>query len=140
MTGWRLGYAAGTPAMRDVIAEMTKLQQYSFVCAPSMVQAAGAVALDVDVREQIAGMKRKRDLIYAGLREKFNVVEPAGAFYIFPEAPGRNGTEFVKRAIAANCLIIPGNVFSERDTHFRISYATDEDTIRRGVQLLTSLV
>ncbi len=37
MTGWRLGYAAGPPA---VIAAMTKIQQYTFVCAPSVTQAA----------------------------------------------------------------------------------------------------
>ncbi|MBI4578616.1 MAG: aminotransferase class I/II-fold pyridoxal phosphate-dependent enzyme, partial [Planctomycetes bacterium] len=38
MTGWRLGYAAGPPFL---IEEMTKLQQYTFVCAPSMAQYAG---------------------------------------------------------------------------------------------------
>jgi aspartate aminotransferase len=139
MTGWRLGYAAGTAAMAPAIAEMTKLQQYSFVCAPSMVQEAGLVALDTDVSAQMATMKRKRDLIYEGLRGKFNVRRPSGAFYMFPEAPGGSGTEFVRRAIDASCLVIPGNVFSERDTHFRICYATDEGTIRRGIEILNAL-
>src|SRR3954470_2390901 len=46
MTGWRLGYAHG-PAR--IIAEMAKLQQFSFICAPSMVQHAGVVALDRDL-------------------------------------------------------------------------------------------
>ena len=46
MTGWRLGYAHG-PA--EVIAQMIKLQQYTFVCAPQPAQWAGIVALDVDM-------------------------------------------------------------------------------------------
>ena len=44
MTGWRLGYAMGP---KDVIQEMTKLQQYTFVCAPAMAQWAGLNALDL---------------------------------------------------------------------------------------------
>ncbi len=35
MTGWRLGYAAGPAA---VVEQMAKLQQYTFVCAPSPLQ------------------------------------------------------------------------------------------------------
>jgi aspartate aminotransferase/aminotransferase len=37
MTGWRLGYACG---QAEIIQAMTKVQQYSFVCAPSVVQYA----------------------------------------------------------------------------------------------------
>ena len=46
MTGWRLGYAHGP---QRVIEEMIKLQQFTFVCAPSMVQHAGVTAWDYDV-------------------------------------------------------------------------------------------
>ena len=58
---------------------------------------------------------------------------PEGAFYAFPRAPWGTGTEFVAEAIRNNLLIIPGNVFSERDSHFRISYAVDDSTLRRGL-------
>ena len=44
--------------------------------------------------------------------------------------------EFVEKAIKNNVLIIPGNVFSERDTHFRISYATSDEKIQQGVEIL----
>jgi aspartate aminotransferase/aminotransferase len=37
-------------------------------------------------------------------------------------------------------LIIPGNVFSERDTHFRISYATTGEKLAAGCDVLCSLV
>jgi len=118
---------------------MTVLQQYSFVCAPSFAQKAGIVALKQDVSEKIEAYRRKRDMIYDGLKEKFNVVKPGGAFYIFPEAPGGDADRFVPLAIENNVLIIPGNVFSERNTHFRISYAADDDTLRRGIEVLNRL-
>jgi len=133
MTGWRLGYAAG-PA--DIIREMIKLQQYTFVNAPSMVQEAGLVALDYDPEEFRQDYKRKRDLIYEGLVKSFEVEKPGGAFYIFPKVPWGTDESFVTRAIEKGVLVIPGSVFSEKHTHFRISYATDERTIQRGVDVL----
>ena len=55
------------------------------------------------------------------------------------KAPWGTGTEFVKEAIARNLLIIPGNVFSSQDTHFRISYAAEQKTLERGVEVLKEL-
>ena len=140
MTGWRLGFAAAHECLRDVIEEMTKIQQYTFVCAPTPFQKAAIAALDYDVSGFVEEYRKKRDLIYEGLRDKFELVKPGGAFYAFVKAPGAAGaTEFVEKAIKNNVLIIPGNVFSEKDTHFRISYATSDDNIRRGVEILCKL-
>ena len=136
MTGWRLGYAVGP---EPIIQAMTTLQQYTFVCAPAPFQAAGVLAIETDVSAHIKEFRTRRNLIYEGLRGRFNVEKPGGAFYIFPEAPGGSGTDFVRRAIEAGILIIPGNVFSERDTHFRIAYAADRTTIERGIQTLNRL-
>ena len=137
MTGWRLGYAAGP---EPIISQMTKLQQYTFVCAPSPLQYAALAALDMDMGEAVAAYRRKRDLVFEGLGRKFELVRPEGAFYIFPKAPGGAGaSDFVARAIENNVLIIPGNVFSEQDTHFRISYATTDEKLRQGCEVLCSL-
>jgi aspartate/methionine/tyrosine aminotransferase len=138
MTGWRLGYAAG-PA--EIINQMAKLQQYTFVCAPSPFQAAAVKALDVDMQPARDAYRRKRDLVYQLLSKKFEVARPGGAFYIFPRAPaGITPTDFCTRAIEKNVLIIPGNVFSDRDTHFRISYATTDEKLVQGCEILNSLV
>lgn len=136
MTGWRMGYAAG-PA--PVIEQMTKLQQYTFVCAPSMAQKAGMDALKTDMSGYVAEYAGKRDIIYDGLRGAFDVEKPGGAFYIFPKAPGGSASEFCEKAIANNVLIIPGNVFSGRDTHFRISFAADDQKLRAGAEVLCRL-
>jgi aspartate aminotransferase/aminotransferase len=136
MTGWRLGYAHGP---RRLIEEMVKLQQFTFVCAPSMVQWAGIAALDYDVSAFVKQYREKRDRIYDGLKDRFEFAMPDGAFYLFPKAPHRSGTEFVAEAIRNNLLVIPGNVFSRRDTHFRISYAADERTLDQGIDILNRL-
>src|SRR4051812_5414796 len=130
MTGWRLGYAAG-PA--EIISQMTKLQQYTFVCPPSPLQYAALAAMDVPMADAVAAYRRKRDLVHEKLSKKFQIVKPAGAFYTFPAAPqGMTASDFVTRAIDHNVLIIPGNVFSERDTHFRISYAITDEKLAQG--------
>lgn len=136
MTGWRLGFVHG-PA--EVIDTMIKVQQYTFVCAPQPVQWAGAVAMDVDMSRYVAEYKRKRDLIVNGLSDLYEITNPGGAFYAFPKAPWGTGSEFVAEAIKHNLLIIPGNIFSSRDTHFRISYAAADETIQKGIEVLRKL-
>jgi aspartate aminotransferase/aminotransferase len=139
MTGWRLGFAAAHQCLHAVIEEMTKIQQYTFVCAPTPFQKAAIAAMDYDVARFVEQYRTKRDLIYEGLKDKFELVRPSGAFYAFPKAPGGSGTEFVEKAIKNNVLIIPGNVFSEKDTHFRISYATSDEKLQRGIEILRKL-
>jgi aspartate/methionine/tyrosine aminotransferase len=136
MTGWRLGFVHG-PA--EVMDAMVKLQQYSFVCAPQPVQWAGAVAMDVDTSDYVSAYRRKRDLIFEGLSDCYEVVKPGGAFYIFPKAPWGTGTEFVAAAIEKNLLIIPGKIFSSQDSHFRLSYAADDRVIERGIDVLRKM-
>jgi aspartate/methionine/tyrosine aminotransferase len=136
MTGWRLGFAHGP---RRLVEEMTKLQQFTFVCAPSVVQWAGVTAWDTDVSAHVADYRRKRDRICAGLKDRFEIVRPGGAFYVFAKAPWGTASEFVTEAIRNSLLVIPGNVFSRHDTHFRISYAADDRTIDRGVEILNRL-
>lgn len=136
MTGWRLGYAHG-PA--ELIDAMTKLQQYTYVCAPQPLQWGGIAAMDVDMRPHIADYRRKRDLIIQGLAGDYELVAPGGAFYAFPKVPWGTGQEFVTRAIENQLLIIPGGIFSRRDTHFRISYAAEDAVIERGIEVLRNI-
>jgi aspartate aminotransferase/aminotransferase len=139
MTGWRLAYMAAGESLKNIIEEMTKIQQYTFVCAPTPFQKAAIAALDYEISDLVDAYRRKRDLLYDGLKDKFELVKPGGAFYAFVKAPGGSGSNFVEKAIANNVLVIPGNVFSEKDTHFRISYATSDDKIEQGVEILRSL-
>jgi aspartate aminotransferase/aminotransferase len=136
MTGWRLGFCHGP---RRLIDEMIKLQQFTFVCAPSIVQCAGVVAWDTDVSAIVTDYKRKRDRMVAALADRFELTAPGGAFYLFPKAPWGSGLEFVTEAIRNNLLMIPGGTFSGRDTHFRISYAASDSALERGIEILRRL-
>jgi aspartate/methionine/tyrosine aminotransferase len=136
MTGWRIGYASGPAA---IIEKFKELQQYTFVCAPSFAQVAGITALAMGPAEECENYARRRDLIYAGLRDTFEVTKPQGAFYIMPRVAATDASAFVEKAIANNVLLIPGSVFSSRTTHVRLSFATSEDQIERGVDILREL-
>ncbi len=137
VTGWRLGYVHGPAAIID---EFTMLQQYSFVCAPHPLQWGVLAAKDLDMSQHVNDYRARRDLLVAGLEEAgYEVASPGGAFYVFPKVPAGTGTEFVTRAIENQLLVIPGNIFSQHDTHFRISYAASMETIHRGIDVLRQL-
>ncbi len=136
MTGWRLGWMHGPESLMQ---QMIKLQQFSFVCAPHPVQWAGMSALDVDITESVAEYRRKRDFMLSELSGLYEIAPAGGAFYLFVKAPWGTGTEFVTEAIKHDLLIIPGNVFSSQDTHFRISYAANDRTLQRGAEVLKRL-
>lgn len=136
MTGLRTGYALGPS---EIINEMKKVQQFTFVNSSSIAQYAAVKALEWDTSEYRDRYQQNRDRVCESLSDRFELVRPQGAFYVFARAPGGSGMEFVKKAIQKNLLIIPGNVFSKRDTHFRIAIATDRETIERGIELLNQL-
>jgi aspartate aminotransferase/aminotransferase len=136
MTGWRIGWAHGP---QEVIQQMIKLQQFTFVCAPHPVQWAGVEAWDFDVSDRTAEYKAKRDFMLRELAGQYDIRGADGAFYLFVKSPWGTATEFVQKAIENDLLIIPGNVFSAQDTHFRISYAAEDRTLQRGVEVLKRL-
>lgn len=136
MTGWRMGYAHG-PA--KLIQEMIKLQQFTFVCAPSMVQYAGITALNQDMSGFMQEYKLKRDFLLNGIKGYYEIPNAGGAFYLFPKAPGGNSSAFVEKAIQLDLLIIPGKTFSSLDTNFRVSFAAKQQTLERGVEVLRKL-
>ena len=136
MTGWRVAYVHG-PA--EVIDTMLKLQQYTFVCAPHPAQVASASALDVDITPYLDTYRERRNRMIEGLRDNYEITQPGGAFYLFPKLPWGTGDEFIEAAIENNLMVIPGNIFSDQDTHFRISYAVGEEMLERGIEALNKL-
>jgi aspartate aminotransferase len=136
MTGWRVGVVHGPAAVIDT---MVKLQQYTFVCSPQPSQWGAVAAMDVDMSAYVDSYRRKRDRILEGLSDLYEINRPGGAFYVFPKAPWGTGTQFVAKAIENDLLIIPGNIFSQHDTHFRISYAASDETIERGIEVLRKI-
>jgi len=140
MTGWRLGYAVGP---KELIDAMGRMQQFTFVCAPSMVQYAGATALTTDVSSFVTAYERKRDMVVQAISPLAKMGVPTGAFYAFVEVPkhlNMTGSQFVEKAVKRGLLIIPGSAFSTRDTHFRISYTTTDEKLQQGLNILKDLL
>ena len=139
-TGWRMGFAAGPTRL---IAEMCKLQQHIYICAPTPAQHGMIASFGVSMRPQVEAYARRRDLVCEAFAGLADVPHPGGAFYAFVEVPPRLGiaaTAFVERAIANRVLVVPGKVFSHRDTHFRLSFATEESALREGLGILVDLM
>ncbi|MEN0110880.1 MAG: aminotransferase class I/II-fold pyridoxal phosphate-dependent enzyme, partial [Planctomycetota bacterium] len=139
VTGWRIGWISGPAA---VIEKMAALQQYTFVCAPHPLQHAALAAFDTDITPLVDGYRERRDRVVNGLRDAgYEVAPTGGAFYVFPRVPDgyEGGADFARRAIEHELLIIPGGIFSRRDTHFRLSYAASFETIDRGLEVLGRL-
>jgi len=137
MTGHRVGYVHGP---KEIIQTMLKVQQFSFVCAPHPAQWAGAAALDIDVTPYVDQYRAKRDRLLSGLADKYEIVKPGGAFYAFPKLPdGITGEAFVEKAISNNLMVIPGSIFSDQDSHFRISYAVSDEKLEEGIDILNRI-
>ena len=139
-TGWRLGYVAGP---HDIVQSIAKLQQYTYVCAPSMAQFAAAHAYEVDMQPWVDRFERRRDTVLEAFSGLTEVARPGGAFYAFVKVPdklGMTATQFVEKAIERSVLVIPGKVFSTRDTHFRLSFAAKEETLAKGLGILTDIM
>ena len=136
MTGLRLGFVHGP---KKIIETMLKIQQYTFVCAPSCAQWAGVAALDFDMTPYVDAYRAKRDRLVEGIGDNYEIVKPGGAFYVFPKLPWGTGESFIAKAIENNLMIIPGNIFSGQDTHFRISYAASEEKLEAGIKILNRI-
>ncbi len=138
MTGFRLGWAAG-PA--KILAAMTKIHQYTIMCAPITSQMAAREAVRngmKDVQAMVREYDRRRHFIVASLNELgLSCHMPQGAFYAFPSIKGLgvSSLDFAKELLEREKVaLVPGNAFgSQCGDHIRISYASSYDNLREAV-------
>jgi aminotransferase len=129
MTGWRIAYAC---APRPIAALMTKIHQYTMLCAPHIAQRAALEATlngENDVREMVADYDRRRRFFVRGLNAiGLDCVEPTGAFYAFPSVrrTGLTSEQFAERLLQEERVaVVPGNAFgASGEGCVRCSYAT----------------
>jgi aminotransferase len=145
MTGWRIGYALGDPAL---VGAMTKVHQYTMLCAPTMAQVAAVEALEKG-NEEMLQMKHEYDLrrrlFVSGLnRIGLTCFEPRGAFYAFPSVQGwgLSSEEFAERLLKEQKVaVVPGNVFGESGEGFlRCSYATSREELIEALDRMETFI
>ncbi len=135
MTGWRIGYMV---AEKSIIKAANKVQQQTMTCAPSISQYAALRALDDEdsVETMKAEFMKRRDLTVSMIREidGLTLYEPEGAFYAFPgyDAAMDDSELAMDLLDKQNVIVTPGGPFGS-SKHFRISYATSQDTIKEGI-------
>jgi aminotransferase len=134
MTGWRIGYVMGDPA---IVGAMTKVHQYTMLCAPVMAQVAALEALSRG-EDEMLHMRHEYDLrrrvFVSGLnRIGLDCFEPKGAFYAFPSVKrtGLSSEEFAEGLLREQKVAaVPGNVFGPSGEGFlRCSYATSREEL-----------
>jgi len=145
MTGWRIGYAA---ASKEIMAAMTKIHQYTMLCAPIMGQVAAIEALksgETSSAEMIEEYNRRRLVIVKGLNDiGLPCFEPHGAFYTFPsvEITGMTSEEFAERLlIEEKVAVVPGSAFGQcGEGYVRCCYATSLADIEEALSRMKRFV
>ncbi|MDF3820299.1 pyridoxal phosphate-dependent aminotransferase, partial [Leptospira sp. 96542] len=135
MTGLRL---ATILAEEKIIQGLTTLQQYTVVCAPSITQWAGIEALKTDMSSYISDYREKRDFVYSSLKDHFPLQKSGGAFYSFFQIPGTD-EDFILRAVKKDLILVPGFIFCDKKNFVRLSFATEWETLKRGMTALQEL-
>jgi len=138
MTGWRIAYAAGPP---DLIGAMTKIHQYTMLCAPITAQKAAIEACrggEPEMEVMVSEYEQRRRFFVKGLNDiGLDCLMPEGAFYVFPSirSTGLTCEEFAERLLMEERVaVVPGTAFGEGgEGHVRCSYASSLDNIREAV-------
>ncbi|WCK54309.1 aminotransferase [Aneurinibacillus sp. Ricciae_BoGa-3] len=145
MTGWRLGYAAGP---EDIIAAMTKIHQYTMLCAPITAQIAALEALrsGMEAKDRMVESYRQRRNYIVKAFEQIGLAchKPEGAFYAFPQidATGMSADEFAEQLILEQKVaVVPGHVFGPGCTgHIRCSYATSMENLEMAIERIDAFL
>jgi aspartate/methionine/tyrosine aminotransferase len=145
MTGWRLGYLAGSAELVDTV---TKVLESSSSCVSTISQFAAEAAIvgpQDCVAEMVGAYRRRRDLVVQILEDaELFIAEPTGAFYIMADVSpsGLASRDFAFELLRARGVsVAPGTAFGNVAGHaVRISLASSDDHLREGVGRLAEFV
>ncbi|WP_026694855.1 pyridoxal phosphate-dependent aminotransferase [Peribacillus kribbensis] len=149
MTGWRIGYAAGS---KEIISAMTNLASHS-TSNPTTTAQYGAIAAYEGPQDAVAEMRDafegRLNTIYTKLVSipGISCIKPQGAFYLYPnvkkaaELTGlKDADEFAKALLEeARVAVIPGSGFGSPD-NIRLSYATSMEQLEKAVERISEFV
>jgi len=146
MTGWRFGYCASKN--KELVKNMIKLQSQTTSNINTMTQKAAIPALigkaDKDIENMRKEFKKRRDFVYEAFNsiKGLSAAKPHGAFYIFVNHK-KISEESLNFALdlleEKGVAVVPGVGFGS-EGYFRFSFATDFETINRGIQRIEAFV
>ena len=141
LPGERIGYIAVNNKMEefgDVYAAVCGAgRSLGFICAPNLFQQLIKKVYDKTV--DISIYKNNRDRFYSALTEYgYEVVKPAGAFYLFVKALEPDANAFADRAKNYELLVVPGDSFGAKG-YVRVSYCVAPDMLERAIPAFKAL-
>lgn len=140
MTGWRLGFGV---APRWLAEHLVRLAVNCHSCVPGFTQRAGLAALrgpQEPVERMVAEFRRRRDAVVAGLNSLPGVrcLEPAGAFYVFPNVTGtgRSAEELARGLLdEAGVAVLAGTAFGRYGAgYLRLSFANSLENLLEAIE------
>lgn len=148
MTGWRLAYLC---APKELIEPLLMVHQYATTCAPTFIQVGVANAMNKEavrkeVQEMVRRFDQRRQTVIRVLKEipELDFVRPQGAFYVFIDVSktGLNGQQFADALLEEKGVaVVPGNAMgSQCDDFIRLSYATSDENVMMGMQLIKEFI
>lgn len=153
MTGWRIGYI-GAP---EWIAKACETLQGQVTSGTnSIAQRAAITALDADISQikyMVNAFEKRRKLMMEWVKEipDFQMAEPEGAFYLFPNVSSTFGKTYngtlIKNADdlamlfleEAHVSTVSGSAFGNNNC-LRISYAASEETLNEAMRRIKTLL
>lgn len=160
MTGWRVGYIAGSGEFgRAAASAVGKMQSQTTTCIPAFIYPAIRVALE-ECAEEVESMRRaferRAELIESRIAKMPGLMcpKPTGAFYIFPDvsahfgrasAGGRqleSALDFAEALLLEHHLAaVPGEDFLGCGRScVRFSFACSEEQIEAGMDRLEAFL
>ena len=151
MTGWRIGYGAGSV---EIIKAMAKIQSQSTTNPSSISQAAAVEALNGPqnfILERSKEFQERRDFVVKSLNEikGLSCLNPDGAFYVFPNCSKclnkkdkkekllKTDSDFVESLLENNGVaVVQGSAFG-LEGYFRISYATSMQNLKNALKRIS---
>ncbi|MBW4692141.1 MAG: pyridoxal phosphate-dependent aminotransferase [Lyngbya sp. HA4199-MV5] len=144
MTGWRVGFLAGPV---ELIRATTLIQGHSTSNVCTFAQWGAIAALEGSqtcVETMRVAFDERRQAMFDAINAipGLSCAKPKGAFYVMPSIAktGMTSLEFCDALLEEQKVaLIPGIAFGA-DDHIRLSYATDMDTIKKGMERLEAFV
>ena len=139
--GERLGYVlvgSEVTDSADVYAAVAGAgRSLGYVNAPSLFQQVTSFCCDLT--SDISVYERNCNLLVKSLREMgYHVVQPGGAFYLFPRSLEADDLAFSERAKKFDLLLVPGSGFGAPG-HVRIAYCVQTEMIERSLAKFQAL-
>jgi aminotransferase len=142
MDGWRLGW---TVASEELTKSILKVRQYTTVCVNTFIQHGAAVALNGDqkcVDDMVSEFSKRRTVMLEGLKAipGVTIVEPEGAFYLFPNIKsfGKTSAEVADYLLNEyHIAAVAGSVFGAAgEGYLRLAYSCSLEECKRGIERL----